>query len=109
MADIYGARLLTGGINETLDNLDGATLTVNDIAFTVDVTGTPPTLYVHRLTSGGAAESSPEIIVPDTNPGSLNWELVIALRIANRGQANLLEMLQVYLKDAANAYSWRNI
>ena len=68
----YECTALTGGAANALDFIDGSGINNGDIAFT-KVNGT---FYFHRAnTSGGASEDSPLIIVPDTNPGSINWEL----------------------------------
>jgi len=63
---------LTGGGADALDFIDGSTLNNGDIAYT-KVNGK---FYYHRCnTAGGLTEDSPIVIVPDTNPGSINWEL----------------------------------
>lgn len=67
--------LLTGGSTLALDYIDGdllALATDDDWAF-VPVSGV---LYVYKLNrSSSASESSPDVIVPDTNPGTKRWEL----------------------------------
>jgi len=63
---------LTGGEATKLDSIDGATLTDNDAAF-VNVSNVQ---YIYRLDAdSGAAESSPNIIAPATNPGDKRWIL----------------------------------
>jgi len=69
---IYHFLLLTGGSATALDSIDGNSLLDNDRAFTL-VGGI---LYVHELdATSGAAESSPAVIAPDTNPGTKRWLL----------------------------------
>lgn len=63
---------LTGGTADCLDSQDGASLLDNDRAY-VAVSGV---IYFYRLNaSSGAAESSPNIISPDTNAGNKRWIL----------------------------------
>lgn len=63
---------LIGGEATKLDSIDGDTLTDNDAAF-VNVSNVQ---YIYRLDAdSGAAESSPNIIAPDTNPGTKRWIL----------------------------------
>jgi len=70
---VYGAIDLTGGSAGDLDAIDGTVLQNNDIAIVVTTT---PYVYIYRLNStSGAAESSPDIIAPDTNPGNKRWIL----------------------------------
>lgn len=59
--------LLTGGTSDALDGIDGNTLNDGDICevFASNI------WYCYVLDAdSGAAESSPDIIAPDTNPGS---------------------------------------
>lgn len=67
----YTFTALTGGGASAIDAVDGAGLTAGDwgYAYVSDVS------YRYLLTSAGASENSPFIVVPDTNPGSFNWEL----------------------------------
>jgi len=70
---IYGAISLTGGGTGSLDAIDGDILAANDacIVFMNNTT------YIYSLdASSGAAENSPEIIAPDSNPGTKRWLLV---------------------------------
>ena len=63
---------LTGGEATKLDSIDGTGLVDNDVAF-VNVTNVQ---YIYRLDAdSGAAESSPNIIAPDTNAGDKRWIL----------------------------------
>jgi hypothetical protein len=63
---------LIGGEATKLDSIDGAGLADNDAAF-VNVANVQ---YIYRLDAdSGAAESSPNIIAPDTNPGDKRWIL----------------------------------
>ncbi len=74
MASKYWHRTsLTGGIDGSLDNIDGALLSNADKAYVATATA----FYVYNLNAtSGAAESSPAIISPDRNAGNKRWELV---------------------------------
>jgi hypothetical protein len=68
----YYATALTGGASGALDELDGNGLTDGDVAITV----TAERVYVHWLDAdSAAAESSPDVISPDTNAGNKRWIL----------------------------------
>lgn len=68
----YSRTALTGGGATALDYIDGSLLAEGDWAF-VDVSST---LYVYKLNAtSGAAESSPDVISPDTNAGTKRWIL----------------------------------
>lgn len=72
---IYGAIALTGGGVGALDAIDGDDLQNLDAALVF--TGT--TIYQYSLDiDSGSAESSPEIIAPDANPGDKRWILIEA-------------------------------
>lgn len=63
---------LIGGEATKLDSIDGAGLVDGDAAF-VNVSNVQ---YIYRLDAdSAAAESSPNIIAPDTNPGDKRWIL----------------------------------
>ncbi len=75
MADkriFWSKTALTGGAAGALDSIDGTALQDGEVAhvFISDI------LYVYRLdVDSAAAESSPNIIAPDTNPGDKRWIL----------------------------------
>jgi len=74
MADIiaYKCTALTGGTADSLDAINGNLLADNDFAFAL-VGGLA---YLYNLNaSSGAAEDSPRVIAPDTNPGNKRWIL----------------------------------
>lgn len=75
MADknIYWSKTgLTGGAATDLDSIDGTGLQDGEIAH-VWISNV---LYIYLLdVDSGAAESSPAIIAPDTNPGDKRWIL----------------------------------
>lgn len=77
-ASFYPATAINGGGTGALDKIDGAGLSNADVAIVVlenDGTyGNALLVYVLDADSG-AAESSPSIISPDTNPGTKRWEL----------------------------------
>jgi len=71
----YVKTALTGGAAGALDEVDGDTLVDGDTALVV-VGNAPGIAYIYVLDDDGAAgESSPTVIVPDTNPGTKNWVL----------------------------------
>ena len=79
----YHCNALTGGAANALDFIDGSTINNGDIAFT-KVNGT---FYFHEAnTAGGASEDSPVVIVPDTNPGSINWEIAASNTLITKTQ-----------------------
>ena len=72
---IYGAVALTGGLDGALDSIDGNDLKQNDAAIVFTSTAT----YVYTIDqANGGVESSPDRIMPDTNPGLKRWVLVSA-------------------------------
>lgn len=77
---VYHCNFLTGGTNSTyLDYADGNSLSDKDRAFVL-VSGT---FYVYELDAdSGVAESSPNIISPDTNAGTKRWILIPAIVIS---------------------------
>lgn len=70
----FTANLLTGGIPGALDVIDGNDLNDGDACIVTLSTGV---YFYHLNATGGAVENSPYVIVPDTNPGTKNWELVV--------------------------------
>lgn len=69
----YSFRALTGGGAGALDAINGTNLSNTDLAigFVTD------TLYVYWLDDdSGAAESSPDVIQPDSNGGNKRWILI---------------------------------
>lgn len=68
----YRRTALTGGTSDAIDGIDGNTLNDGDI--TEGYVSNIYYIYVVDADSG-AAESSPDIIAPDTNPGSKRWIL----------------------------------
>jgi len=72
-SNFYGATALTGGAAGALDSIDGTNLATGDAAYTITSTA----FYVYYLNAtSGAAESSPDVISPDTNAGSKRWLLI---------------------------------
>ncbi len=70
--NFYGAIGLTGGTAGMLDDIDGAILADGDGAVVI-VEGT---YYLYFLDAdSAAAESSPDVIAPDDNPGDKRWIL----------------------------------
>jgi len=92
---------LTGGEATKLDSIDGATLTDNDAAF-VNVANVQ---YIYRLDAdSGAAESSPNIIAPDTNPGDKRW-ILQGLNGASLNMPGLTASLPVFTDANKNLVS----
>lgn len=70
--EVYIRTGLTGGSTTDLDGIDGNQLNDGDVAFVFDSN----TSYIYQLdASSGASESSPDVIAPDTNPGTKRWIL----------------------------------
>lgn len=87
---VYSATVLTGGGSGALDAIDGAGLSDLDAA----IVQTDGIAYLYSLdATSAAAESSPDIISPDTNAGDKRW-------ILQSIQAKRLLLPQV--NDAAN-------
>jgi hypothetical protein len=82
---VYLKTALTGGGADALDNVDGAGLLDADVAFVMASNA----LYVYLLDAdSAAAESSPDVIRPDTNAGDKRWILQSAvggLQVAGGG------------------------
>ncbi len=83
----YGGTSLTGGGDYALDRpeLDGDILNDLDLA----LVNTDGVLYPYQLDAdSGLAESSPDVIAPDVNPGTKRWVLqgihLDTLRIGSR-------------------------
>lgn len=71
MSKYWPATDLTGGGFGALDNIDGDLLVDGDAAIVVVPSGA---VYFYSLdASSGAAESPPNIIAPDVNPGTKRW------------------------------------
>ena len=72
MSNFYGATTLIGGGFGALDVIDGADLA--DLDGAVVITD-GKTYLMHLDATSGAGESPPDIISPDTNPGTKRWTL----------------------------------
>lgn len=87
---IYGAIALTGGTSGALDEIDGDDLSDDDMAIVI----TSNSFYLYHLNaSSGAAESSPDVISPDSNAGNKRWILV------GQGDAETAEIAQLTPTD----------
>ncbi len=71
--NFWGALSLTGGVDGSLDYINGAVLTDQDGALVITAAGTYSYILDDDL---GGAESSPDIITPDANAGTKRWVLV---------------------------------
>ena len=68
----YPAKGLIGGVADDLDFHDGAILNDDDIG----IVSVSDNVYIYRLeATSGAAESSPDVISPDSNAGNKRWLL----------------------------------
>ena len=68
----YFCTALTGGGDGALDSIDGATLNNQDAAVVIISSN----FYIYFCDADvGGAESSPDVIAPDTNPGTVRWKL----------------------------------
>jgi len=78
---IYHCVNLTGGVDSTyLDYTDGNSLSDKDRAFVINAS----TFYLYELNAtSGAAESSPNIIAPDTNAGTKRWILITSYSLTS--------------------------
>ena len=70
----FSCTALTGGTDGSLDNIDGAILSDGDIGYVVNAADETVSVYTLDASSGDA-ESSPDIISPDTNAGTKRWIL----------------------------------
>jgi len=68
---VYIKTALTGGASGALDSIDGSGLLNNDVVLVI----LDESVYYYTLATSGLSENSPEIIVPDTNPGTNCWIL----------------------------------
>ena len=94
-ANFYGAIALIGGGTGALDKIDGADLADGDGAMVM----TNGTAYLYWLDAdSGAAESSPDVISPDSNAGNKRWLLQ-----ALRSQSGITDKHTVTIDHAAVA------
>jgi len=70
---LYFRTTLTGGTSGALDGIDGAILAQGDGAIVITDGWA---YYYHLNAASGVAESSPDFITPDLNPGDKRWEIV---------------------------------
>ncbi len=81
---------LTGGTSDCLDNVDGDDITEPSIALVfVDQGANVTWLHIYRYYASSAAENSPLVIAPDTNPGTKRWHLVGLNSVAFEGTVTL--------------------
>lgn len=99
----WGAYDLTGGTTGTLDNIDGDYLSAGDIALVITSLKT----YFYEVRNSGDAESSPNIIAPDSNAGTLRWHRIDAYDqygIADLGDPNADRI--VFWDDTASSFAY---
>lgn len=86
-AIVYYRQVLTGGGVTALDAVDGALLNDGDPSFVF----TGSSFYCYRLNAtSGAAESSPDIIAPDANPGNKRWILQAVQNVGPAIYSNII-------------------
>lgn len=108
MADysIFGAIALTGGGDGKLDAIDGNSLDDGDVAIVTDATNNKAYVYTLDSSAGdgtGTDESSPELIIPNTNYGTKGWVLVDIIGHDGTTQHDLSSKANVpAVPDAAN-------
>ena len=95
--NIYCKQTLTGGVSGCLDAIDGALLADGDRAIVITTSST-----YHYILDGdsGAAESSPDVISPDTNAGTKRW---IMVEDATGSGGGTTPTYQTYYPDADQA------
>jgi len=87
--ECFGAVALTGGSDGALDTIDGTDLIDGDFAIVVDATNDIVYHYTLNATSA-AAESSPDVISPDSNAGDKRWILVSTSRTLKVGDTYII-------------------
>jgi hypothetical protein len=70
--NLYWKSALTGGTTTSLDGIDGANLSDTDACVVILLN---KAYFYHLDSDSGASESSPDVIAPDTNPGTKRWIL----------------------------------
>lgn len=69
----YNGTSLAGGVDGSLDSINGQNLVDNDRAI---ITTTTQVYFYYLDDDSGAAESSPDTISPDSNAGDKRWILI---------------------------------
>ena len=101
MGALFVKYALTGGTEDALDSNPGSTLTGTDCALVLVASTGIAYVYLCDISSG-AAESSPDVISPDTNAGDKRWILQNAYIAAGSGPGGLTGVLydKEYIKIA---------
>lgn len=91
--NFFAAISLTGGGTGALDAIDGTLLVDGDAA----IVQTDTTVYFYHLdATSGAAESSPDVIEPDTNGGDKRW-----IKVAISGAGALPDYIRIVDEKAS--------
>lgn len=90
--NLYWAYILTGGETGALDKIDGSILNDLDAAVVIKL---GYALFYSLDADSGAAESSPDVIAPDTNPGDKRWILT-----------GISEITAAAMKQLKNLVAW---
>ena len=113
---IVGDKKLTstgGGVN-AVDGVDGSDLTDGDFIFQMTTPGLDCFSVYVVDDDGAAAETSPDIIVPDANPGNINLKLMrnipvpFSLSIATTGSQSVDQFPDTLSKSAHWSYTVSN-
>ena len=103
---LYQRTSLIGGGADALDEEDGANLVDGDFAFVMTSSNIA---YIYILDAdSGAAESSPDVIAPDTNPGSKRW-ILQGVGFGSTSTGSLIPKADFTYDLGSSTYRWANI
>jgi len=102
----YNATSLTGGLNKSLDSINGQNLVDDDVAIVVT---SSKIMYAYTLDhDSGLPEDSPTVIKPDLNAGTKRW--LLAWYVSDRSIAAEWTAQQNFDESAitstSNATAW---
>jgi hypothetical protein len=103
---IYGGFSLTGGGANSLDAIDGAGLEAGDAA--IIFTDTRTRFYKLDPTHGGI-ESSPNVITPDSSPGTKRWVLVTDPEIMSEVDEDIIPDLDITRSLGSPTKQWKDV
>lgn len=100
-SNFYGATSLIGSATGSLDSIDGTNLATGDGAYVITSTA----FYIYYLdAASGAAESSPDVISPDSNAENKRWLLMF------EGTPDMADVAQLAVTDGnfivGNGTTW---
>lgn len=93
---VYVTTQLTGG-GSALDGIDGNDMVKGDVAFYINRDTTTPGHEgnysgVYMATTDAGSESSPNLITPDDNAGSWNWDLLQPLSVVKNATGKTMTL-----------------